>query len=189
MKSLGLCLIFLAICFGIAALSQSSKSEMEVLIEQSNDEFRSEMDKADNIGNLIESLGGNKPSYTGSGWDSVAESESNAADIKSSRLTRMWVFVGICAVSFLSGIICLSSKNGSKEEVHNTLETNPVIQSEVPTYLLVKSEEKGPYLMSQISLMWNSGQLTSDTLYKQEDADEWAKLSKLLAKSNNPENN
>lgn len=49
--------------------------------------------------------------------------------------------------------------------------------------LIVGSEQKGPYLISQLQAMWRAGAVTADTLYWQEGHEERepiSSISKLL---------
>src|SRR5437773_10014518 len=45
-------------------------------------------------------------------------------------------------------------------------------------YLIkTKGEERGPYAESQLRSMWNNGAITSDTLYRETEAQEWRPIA------------
>ena len=50
-------------------------------------------------------------------------------------------------------------------------------------YIKLKGEEKGPYTMGQLQSMWDKGDLTSDTFYRDSESSEWI----LLARNFNQE--
>ena len=47
-------------------------------------------------------------------------------------------------------------------------------------FIKVKGEEKGPYAESQLRGMWNSGTITSDTVFRENDGQDWQPLARLL---------
>ena len=53
-------------------------------------------------------------------------------------------------------------------------------------YVTDAGEQKGPYLLPQISAMWMNGQLTADALYWFEGMDEWSPLAELLSPDETP---
>ena len=48
-------------------------------------------------------------------------------------------------------------------------------------YLQVNNEQKGPYALSQIQGMWNSGAITSDSLYWDSQGEQWRPINELIA--------
>jgi hypothetical protein len=44
-------------------------------------------------------------------------------------------------------------------------------------YILLENEPKGPYTISQLRSLWNSGSITGNTLYCQEEFTEWVPLA------------
>ena len=47
-------------------------------------------------------------------------------------------------------------------------------------YLQVNDEQKGPYALSQIQSMWNSGAITSDSLYWDATDEQWKSINELV---------
>jgi len=48
-------------------------------------------------------------------------------------------------------------------------------------YFIIQNEEtKGPYTIGQLRSLWNSGAITSQTLYCQEGFSEWLPLSRII---------
>ena len=48
-------------------------------------------------------------------------------------------------------------------------------------YLQVNNEQKGPYALSQIQDMWNSGTITSGSLYWDAQGEQWKPVNELIA--------
>lgn len=46
-------------------------------------------------------------------------------------------------------------------------------------YIFTAGEQKGPYAIQQLSNMWQSGTITTDSLYWQAGFDEWRPISEL----------
>jgi hypothetical protein len=53
-------------------------------------------------------------------------------------------------------------------------------------YLQVNDEQKGPYALSQIQGMWNSGAITSDSLYWNAESEEWKSVREIIESPNTP---
>jgi len=53
-------------------------------------------------------------------------------------------------------------------------------------FIKVKGEEKGPYAESQLRSMWNSGIITTDTLFRENESQEWQPISRLLEREQVP---
>jgi len=47
-------------------------------------------------------------------------------------------------------------------------------------HITVQGEQKGPYSLSQLQSMWESGAITSDSLYWNAEAEEWKPLKELV---------
>jgi hypothetical protein len=47
-------------------------------------------------------------------------------------------------------------------------------------YLQINNEKKGPYALSQIQSMWNSGTITSDCLYWDARGEQWRPINELI---------
>jgi hypothetical protein len=47
-------------------------------------------------------------------------------------------------------------------------------------FIKTKGEEKGPYAESQLRSMWNSGIITSDTVFRESESQDWRPISRLL---------
>jgi hypothetical protein len=56
----------------------------------------------------------------------------------------------------------------------------------VDYHITVQGEQKGPYSLSQIQSMWESGTITSDSLYWNTEAKEWNPIKELLESQNPP---
>jgi hypothetical protein len=54
-------------------------------------------------------------------------------------------------------------------------------------YLLLNSEQKGPYTIGQLRAMWRSGAVTSDTQYWEDGLTEWLPVSTLADQLDAPE--
>lgn len=48
-------------------------------------------------------------------------------------------------------------------------------------HLQMNNEQKGPYALSQIQSMWNSGAITSDSLYWDSQGEQWRPINELIA--------
>jgi len=48
-------------------------------------------------------------------------------------------------------------------------------------YILQGEDTKGPYTLNQLRSMWNTGALTSETLFCQEGDSDWSKLESILS--------
>ena len=49
--------------------------------------------------------------------------------------------------------------------------------------ITVQGEQKGPYSLSQLQSMWESGTITSDSLYWNTEAEEWKTIKELVEPS------
>lgn len=126
MKGFGIFLIIISIGFGVAAFLQTKDSEMERLIHESNTRFHRNMKTVEALEDLSEFLGGQRQRTNSNSpaWESAAERSRKAEDLKIKRENRMWILSGISAVSFLAGIICISSaKPPASEDI--SLEKDP----------------------------------------------------------------
>ena len=47
-------------------------------------------------------------------------------------------------------------------------------------YLQVNNDQKGPYALSQIQSMWNSGSITSDSIYWNAQENQWKPINELI---------
>ena len=47
-------------------------------------------------------------------------------------------------------------------------------------YIKTKGEERGPYAESQLLSMWGSGAITSDTLFRPSESQDWQPIARLL---------
>jgi len=47
-------------------------------------------------------------------------------------------------------------------------------------FILQDDQTKGPYTLNQLRTMWNSGSITGETLYTQEDYSEWVPLDRII---------
>src|SRR5712672_1814304 len=47
-------------------------------------------------------------------------------------------------------------------------------------YIKAKGEERGPFARSQLRSMWNSGTITSDTLFRQSESQDWQPINKIF---------
>ena len=50
-------------------------------------------------------------------------------------------------------------------------------------HITVQDEEKGPYSLSQLQSMWESGTITSDSLHWNTEAEEWRPIKDLVEPS------
>ena len=50
-------------------------------------------------------------------------------------------------------------------------------------YIVVNGEMKGPYALTQLREMWNSGAITMDTKYAKEGMDGWADINEVMTES------
>jgi hypothetical protein len=53
--------------------------------------------------------------------------------------------------------------------------------------ILQNHETKGPYTIGQLRSMWNSGAITGDTLYCEEDSDQWETMERLATELDQPQ--
>jgi len=54
-------------------------------------------------------------------------------------------------------------------------------------YLLIENETKGPFTLNQIKMMWNSGNITVQTMFLSNNNTEWMPLRKILHKLEPPQ--
>jgi len=47
-------------------------------------------------------------------------------------------------------------------------------------HITVQGEQKGPYSLSQLQSMWESGTITSDSLYWNTESEEWKPIKELV---------
>jgi hypothetical protein len=56
---------------------------------------------------------------------------------------------------------------------------------ETPTYYILRGQDvNGPFTVSQLCSMWNSGEVPKDTLYSEEGYDKWLQLRFLMEEDN-----
>ena len=53
-------------------------------------------------------------------------------------------------------------------------------------YIVVNGEKKGPYALSQLRKMWDSGAITMDTKYASEGMEGWAEIGDLMVPPSKP---
>ena len=106
----------------------------------------------------------------------------------------MEIFIGMLVFSLgpyliIQAFIYFYNYN-TRNKLRDTTDEVAVVKTDKTTpvkiekyYIVLDGNKKGPYALSQLRKMWDSGAITMDTKYASEGMAEWADISKLLESS------